>query len=472
MSSNKNKPNQRENPRSNAIVFPNGTAFFKDTKSAVLFASSKDMFALPDADPISVDVKNKPYKVVPWGEDNDLPQQIIEKVGKSPDMSTGLLFNINVGFGEGITPCRISVNEAGKKVVTPVFDNKEINLFFEQNDINGYFLEQLTDLNYFFNTFPEIILNQDSSQSRKIVELNSKEASFSRWSEMNSDGAIENHLYSAKWTERSFEDGDIVQTPVLHRKRPIIDLLRRIGREKQLNGKTTDEKKYRYIVPVNMPTPGRFYYQKPYWFSIIESGWYDFATFIPEFKKYLIQNGMTIKYIIYIADDYFPDIFTREGITDEVKQTARIKKEYADLNKYTTGISNSGKSMISFYKQSPDGKKQYRIEITAVENQFKGGEYLDDSAEVSNMIAYTLGVHPSLIGAVPGGSKGGFSGSDKRELFIIKQALMKPMVDRLLRPLYLIKAINKWPEDIHFTVPHITLTTLDKNKTGSETQTD
>ena len=87
------------------------------------------------------------------------------------------------------------------------------------------------------------------------------------------------------------------------------------------------------------------------------------------------------------------------------------------------------------------------------------------------MIAYSLGVHPSLIGAVPGGSKGGFSGTDKRELFIIKQTLLKPLIDRLLRPIYLVKEINDWPKDIYFTVPFITLTTLDKNKTGQETNT-
>ncbi|MBN2747355.1 MAG: hypothetical protein JXR34_11575 [Bacteroidales bacterium] len=456
----------------NTILFPNGTAFFKNTQAAVVFASSKEMFSNPDAEPKAIKAGAKEYKVVPWGEDNDLPQQIIEKVGKSPDMSTGLLFNINVGFSEGITPCRISVDEKGVKKVTPVFDNVEINTFFEHNDINGFFLEQLIDMNYFFNTFPEIILDQEKPASRKVVEINSKEAAFSRWEEMDDNGIIKNHLYSAKWAEGSIEEKDVEATPVLHSKRPILDLLRRIGREKDLKGQTKDEQQFRYIVPVNFPTPGRFYYQKPYWYSLIESGWYDFATFIPEFKKYLIQNGMTIKYIIYIADDYFPDIFTREGINDEAKQTARIKKEYADLNKYTTGISNTGKSMISFYKQSPQGDKQYRIEIKAVENQFKGGEYLKDSAEVSNMIGYTLGVHHSIIGANPGGASGSFSGSDKRELFIIKQALMKPMVDRLIRILYLVKIINKWPADIYFTVPHITLTTLDKNKTGSETKTE
>ena len=125
--------------------------------------------------------------------------------------------------------------------------------------------------------------------------------------------------------------------------------------------------------------------------------------------------------------------------------------------------------MVSFFKDSPDGKKRYKIEIVQIENKFKGGEYLEDSGEVSNMIAYTLGVHPSLIGASPGKTSS-MSGTDKRELFIIKQALLKPIRDRILRPLYLVKRINGWPEEIHFAIPNIELTTLDKNKTGTETK--
>jgi len=464
------KPVQQSDP----IIFPNGTAFFTDTKAAVVFQSSKDLFAKPDADPRDVTVKGKIYKVVPWGEDNDLPQQIIEKVGKSPDMSTGMLFNINVGFGQGIIPVKKEIDEKGEIKLIPVLDNIEINTFFQDNDINGYFLEQLTDMNYFFNTFPEVILNQDTPEKRKIVEIESKEAAFSRWEEMDDDGNIQHHLYSNKWDEGTQKENEIIATPALSRKRPILDLKRRIGREAYPDLKKKDDKKYRYIVPVNFPTPGRFYYQKAYWYSLIESGWYDFAVAIPEFKKYIIQNGMTIKYMIYIDDKYFPDLFQSEGITDEEAQKARMKKEFKNLQDFVTKISNSGKSMISFTKSLPNhpDKKIYKIEIKAVANEFKGGEYLDDSAEVSNMIAYSLGVHPSLIGAVPGGSKGGYSGTDKRELFIIKQTLLKPIVDRLLMPLYLVKAINKWPDDIYFTVPFITLTTLDNSKTGTETKTE
>lgn len=457
--------------KENMTIFPNGSGFLNSSQTAVVITKTKKIFEKPDAEPKDVETTKGKIKVVPWGEDNNLPQLIIASCEKSTDLSTGLLFNALAGYGEGIIPVRITYDNKGKKTVIPVMDNVEINDFFEYNDINGYLLEQLIDMNYFFNVFPEIILNQDKPGSRKVVELNHKEAAFSRWSEMDkTTGQVKYHLYSNKWVGGTMDKKDVTVTEVLHSRHPIPDLLMRIGRNKRLNGKTKDDKVFRYIVPVSFPTPGRTYYQKPPWYSLIESGWYDFAIAIPEFKKYLIQNGMTIRYIIYLSDDYFPDIFSREGIKDADAQTARIKKEYTDLNKFITGLKNSGKSMVSFYKTNPDGTKRYRFEIKAVENQFKGGEYLEDSGEVSNMIAYTLGVHPSIIGAQPG-KNSSFSGTDKRELFTIKQSLLKPIRDRLLRPLYLVKAINKWPADIFFAIPNIELTTLDKNKSGVQTKT-
>ena len=74
-------------------------------------------------------------------------------------------------------------------------------------------------------------------------------------------------------------------------------------------------------------------------------------------------------------------------------------------------------------------------------------------------------IQPSLIGA--NSKTGTLGGTEARELFIIKQAMMKPIRDLLLLPLYIVKEINGWDRDIHFVIPNIMLTTLDKN-TGAE----
>jgi hypothetical protein len=440
-----------------------GSAYLSGVKAAVTVTPARDMFAEPESKPFPIRIKDKSYRgAVPWGSQNDLPAQIIQKVEANPVMSSGMLFNIQMGYGTGIVAGRWT-HENGKDIFTPVLDNEDVNTFFEENDINMYLLEQLTDMNFFFNIFPEIILNKENKP--KIVQLSSKEASFSRWEEMNEMGIIENHFYSAYWNPNKPELTDA--TPVLNRHMPLRDLRVRMGMQKDYNGKLVERPTdYRFIIPVSFPTPGRSYYQKPYWLSIIQSGWYDYAQKIPEFKNALMDNQMSIKYHVELSDDYFEKIFQSEGITTDEKKKDRIKKEYADLNKFLSGVKNTGKSVISFVKYSPDGKEMRRMKINDLAATKQGGEYLDDSEEASNIMSYGMGVHPSLIGSSPGKSKT-INGTEARELFIIKQALLKPFRDRLLMPLYLIRNFNEWDKTLSFHIPNMQLTTLDKG-TGSE----
>ena len=63
---------------------------------------------------------------------------------------------------------------------------------------------------------------------------------------------------------------------------------------------------------------------------------------------------------------------------------------------------------------------------------------------------------------MPGKSQNNNSGSDKRELFTMKQALESAFHDLLLRPVELVCEYNRW-DGIHPTVPMIMLTTLDQH---------
>jgi len=448
------------------IILGDGSAYLPGVKAAVSFSKeSHNFIADPVTTPIAFVAKNKEFRgAVPWGDNNNLPDEVIRKIYLNPVVGSGIEFNIRAVYGDGIQYGR-KIIENNKEVFIPANDNQEINTFFDDNDINGYLLEQATDICTFYNVFPEIIFNREST--RKVVALTSKEAAFSRLELMNPFTAvIENHFYSAKWSGQLDVNVDMDFTPILDSRWPLRDLKIRMGLLPNDKGKTSDLKEYRYIIPLNFPTPGRTYYQKPYWFSIFESGWFDYSCKIPEFKNALMDNQMVIKYHVELSEDYFPRIFSEEGITDDAEKKARVKKEYTDLNKFLSNHKNSGKSVISFVRYSPDGKELRRMKINVLENHFKGGEYLDDSEEASNIMSYAMGVHPSLIGSAPGKAKT-INGTEARELWIIKQALMKPIRDRLLMPLYIIKAINKWPDDIFFSIPNIELTTLDKG-TGSQ----
>lgn len=448
------------------------TAYIPGVKAAVTTAvDSSNIFAKPDALPVPVTIPGFPDapEVVPWGESNNLPQQITEKVYQLPQMTANLWFNILASYGDGIRPVRVTYDN-NQAVITPYNDNAEVSRFFEENDMQNYLLEQLSDLHWFFNVFPEIIFNKENGNLRKIVEIRNKEATFSRWAKIDpASGRIPYHYYFAFWGEYQPDEQERIctATPVLDFHNPVRHL-RQIMEEDR--DKSWENRRNRFIVPVTFPTPGRNYYQKPYWYSIIESGWYDFAIKIPAFKKALMDNQITVKYIVYLAPGYFEEIFRREKLVDEKLQTARIKKEYADIKKFLQGADKAGRSIITFQKFDPSGKPYPMISIEQVKSEkAAGGDYIEDSEEVSNIIAYAMMVQPSLVGSSPGKNKT-ISGTEARELFILKQAILKPFRDRILRPLYLIKAINQWPADLQFTIPNIELTTLDNSKTGSVTK--
>lgn len=448
----------------NEIFEFNTTAFLGGVDAVVTWDTPTFNYSAPDAKASNIETPKGQIKMVPWGAENSAPIDLVTKVYANPIVAQGMNFNTLITYGDGIMPVKREVVN-GKLKFTPVFDNKEINEFFDNNDISGYLLEQCTDISFFYNVFPEIVLNLENP--RKIVELNHLDAVFSRWSEMDETSKrIEYHLYCSKFGVETPKKEDIIVTPALSAKNPLIDLKRRLGLLPLPNGTTRAEKENRYVIPISMPTPGHFYYNKPYWISIIESGWYEFAKQIPEFKKALMKNQMTIKYHVQLNDKYWETLFAAEGIKKPEDQAARRKQELEDIKKFLTDTDNTGKSIISYKKFTPDGKEIANVTITAIENNFKGGEYIDDLEEVSNILVYGMGVHPSLIGAAPGKNKS-INGTEARELFIIKQAMLKPIRDRLLMPLYIVKAINKWPEDIFFSIPNIELTTLDQG-TGSQ----
>ena len=454
------------------IIHVDGTTAYHSGSSAVFLQTTNNtgIFAAPDREPSAITVKGKTEmpRMVPWGEDNMLPQKLTEKVGKLPQMAANLWFNVLFSYGDVVKPVRVETKE-GKQVIVPYEGSDEIDRFFEENDTQMYLLEQFTDMHWFFNCFPEIIFNAEDGVRRKIVEIRSKEASFSRWGEMNKgNGRIEWHYYFAHWGEKSPDEQDYpcVATPVLDFYNPVRHLRQLMEDDK---GKAVKERRNRFIVPVTFPSPGRSYYQKPYWYSIIEGGLYDFAMKIIPFKTAIMQNQAVINYIVLLDPDYFKEIFRRESITDEKAQRKRIKKEYEDINKFLKNEENAGKSIITFQKKDPQGQPYPMIKIEVLKNELKDGAYIEDSEEVSNIISYGMLVHPSLIGPAPGKNKT-INGTEARELFIIKQALMKPFRDRILRPFYLIKAINRWPKDLHFVIPNLELTTLDKDPTGSTTK--
>jgi hypothetical protein len=258
-------------------------------------------------------------------------------------------------------------------------------------------------------------------------------------------------------------------TDVLNRHNPLGDLRNRIANRSVATK--------RFMLQVNFATPGRVYYQQPYWWSIFGSGAYDYSTMIWNFKIALMKNGLAVRYIIYVSDKYWDLIFSEEKIdrNDPAKMKARKEEEFAKFRDFLSNEKNAGKGLMALKKLIPSANtaiEEKYIVIEELKNSIKGGEFLEDSSEVSNTLNYAMQVHPSLIGSPPGKTGGSLSGTDKRELYHIKSAMMTPYRDRLLRPLYLVKNFNNFPSNLVWKVLEYEFTTLDADKTGKKISTN
>ena len=164
-----------------------------------------------------------------------------------------------------------------------------------------------------------------------------------------------------------------------------------------------------------------------------------------------------------VEKNYWGKIIAEERITDPEKIQERLKKERENIRDFVAGVHNSGKAWITGYYVDPMGHEVRDIRVHNIEGSKEGGDYADDINVAANTLCYADNTHPNLVGAVPGKSQSNNSGSDKRELFTMKQALETAFHDLLLRPIELVCTFNGW-EGITPAVPMIQLTTLDQHK--------
>lgn len=436
-----------------------GIDLFPEARAVLVTDSSSDFRMDRDLDPISVGK----YRVAPWGPDNLLPNHLIAKVEKGDIVGANLRFNRDVAFGLGPKLVRaVKRDEFGRVLEWAPVEDGEIFDWFDANDIPLFIQQQLTDVSYFYNAFPEIILSPDY---QKISAIRHKEAVFSRWSVMNKRGDINWHYY-ADWSESPTE-ADIVATRVLDEYNSLEDL----------NILKAQRRARRFIYPVYMPSPGKPYYSMPEWYSIFRSGWYDHSVMVPELKKAILKNQLGVKHIIYVSQEYFDNICKVEGIdrNDRKAYQERVEAEKQAFNDFLSGEKNANKAIMAMKQRiaTAQGTSESKwIEIVPIDNKIQGGEYIDDTESTANIICYAMGVHSSLIGAVPGKSSSSLGGTQARELYLMKQACMKPIVDRVMRPLRFIKRFNNWDKDIYINVPEYIFTTLDQNKSGKKESTN
>lgn len=439
-------------------------AVLKGGKEPVKFNDNSDIVTDKETNAVPVVPKGmkEAIEFVPRGRNNNMMYDIMKKVGTNVTVGSNVEFKNKVIYGDGIMVFKkYRDKDSGKIVKEEVLPEEypDIFEFIENSNYDQVRLEIANDLSIFYDSYVEYLFDRNTPP--RLVQVKAKEAVCSRISKIDEKSRkSEWHGYSAEWN--SGAPSDVIATPLLNRQCPLLDLKTRMGMTPNDDGKKETVKERNFIHNIRINTPGRFYYSRPYWWSVFASGWYDFSSAIPVYKKALIKNQMTIRYIIYIKDTFWDKLYKSNNLTEEKDKTECRKNFLKEMNDFLSGEENAGKAFVTEFRYDKiKGFEDKDIIITPLANEQIGGEYIEDSEEVSNTICYAMGVHPSIIGASPGKGKN-INGTEARELFIIEQALMKMFQDATLEPLYFAKAMNGWPKEIYFAVTNCQLTTLDK----------
>ena len=407
-----------------------------------------------DTDIVPVIVDDK-LSYMPWGGDNAMPFNILELIESDETLSTCQMFNAEVCYGSGLN---YNTDECSASVRTDVQD------FALDNALPSYFLGVCQDFKHFAFCVSVIILNADGT---KIVRLLRKEACYCRLSPADKDGAIRQVLY-ANWRNAVSSREDIEVIELLDINSPWRDLAIRMGRIAGDDGKQRIRTACRkFAVLTRVPTPDSTYYPIPYYASLFKGKWYNIKQLIGMAKEAKLKNIAPIKYQIEISNKYWDSIFKSEGITDRHQQQKRIVREKQQILDFLTGVENAGKVWFSTFYVAPTGEVQHEVVINKIDNDKEGGDWSTDIQEAVNMFCFTMRVHSNLVGSVPGKSQTNNSGSDKRELYTIAQALQKPYHDLLFTVHQMIIRFNNW-SGCKVDVPFIQLTLLSEHQDAKE----
>lgn len=389
--------------------------------------------------------------IYPWGSDNQLPQRIIKDSRVNTIIPSTLAWKAEVLYGGGIQFGYMQF-KGNQEVLVPAnpADHPEVAAFVFNRSTRRYLRQSSKAYYWFKNIFPELILSKDR---KKFTSIASQRPEFCRY-KREDKGAVKSVLIDGNWSSGMMSVQDTTTTVDLINpyNDPVYDV--------------RNDRKYKYIYPINDSSPGTTYYQEAEWHSVLHSGWLEVAAEIPQFKKALFENQITIKYLIEISTWWWKwkyngfDNFTTE------KKKELIKQEHKRFEDFMSSSKNSGKSLMVTFDSDPAFNREFPgWKITAIDNKIKDGVYIEDSQEASSHIMYALSVDPVLRGFTPGGQLSN-SGSEKRVAWNNHLMLTKPHQDDILEVLEFVRDYNGWDPNLKFWFRNYYQATMDVARDG------
>lgn len=429
---------------------------------STLGADSSNSSKSPKATAVIPD-KTVTDKIAKWGVNNNEPEEILASIENVSLIHPILDWKIRALYSKGLAYGFVSSDQNENEIREPIID-EEINNWLRDTNIKQYLADSFASASYFYNIFPEIVFSKDKRRINKLVAHKAKNC---RWSIANNRGFSEFLYLSSTWgLGAKFEDDN---TSVI----PVLDLTQSIKTQIKKNKNGTN-----YILPVKFPSPGRDYYSRAPWLSLVNTKWLNIASDVPKAKHAILSNLLSVKYIIHVPEWWWESQYENFDSMSKDEQKAIVKKEHINFNNFLSGVDNQGKSLIIHSKDQMKDIKYAEWKIEAVDDKLSEGKYIEDSQEADAHIFKNLQVDPTLFGSGPGkNTQSSGSGSDKRVAWNLYDLLQTSIQEIVLSPLDYISAFNGWEErllkannkegkaELKFWIKSSLITTLDEGET-------
>lgn len=390
-----------------------------------------------------------------WGESNDFPQLVIEKVERDTEIGALLDWKGRLLQGkEVIAVVKVWNEDKGD------FDRKRINVpkineFLSSIAFQRYWREACTDFTWFQNIFPDMIKSRDG---KTIATISCHHAPWTRLGKMDKYGTVKKAYVSAEWPAAKVGDGNTMEFNVVD----------------PYNSNVVEDTKSntnlkRFVYPASYASPGKAYYALAPWIAFVNSSWYQIKNLIPAWKLKFMQRILSAAKIVSIPHNYWRIAHADWHTIGPEEQANRKKAKMKDISEKLSGLEGVGATIMSEIGVDDAGKDIPSIKIESVESGFTDGQHLEDSQEASQHLMRALNVDPTLVGNGPGRGNDSGSGSDKRIAMNIATAILTPYRNVILEPLKFKAEYDGWTTEfpgLDFDVVEVNLGTLDQGPTS------
>lgn len=348
--------------------------------------------------------------------------------------------------------------------------------FNEECNLTLWLYEQASDANYFWNWYPVLELNvgePDKDWDPAIRRLSFLDTTCTRKGIKDEYGKINYCVYSNSFAQ----DGNVMKPDkpedsirqiiidALDPERAVADLREKVKAQRKV--KRPANRTTRYVIPMCIPTPGKFYYSFPSWWTIFKSRIFQYMLAMFARRATLMENSTMFKYIVHVNEEYIREECERRNMNNNDTERMKCFNLVMDeIESFLKDPKNNGKTLLPLSKTVGDKTIKW-VEIESIDSPMKGSDVKEDIAEIANVMLFAMGIHPQTVGAIPGKDKMA-SGTEARELNTLQQLYLFGMKKLILYPFEVMKAFNRLDSHLKFDIPVHVLTTLDKNKQGVE----